>query len=649
MARTLFLAAAVIAGTVISSRAEVQVLGDESLLADAAVGAAVKALKEVVGEKGAGDVEVLLRLGAEAPSTPAGKNEDENTLFRESYFVLQQAEGAAPVEITAIHPLGLTLGLYELARRTAAGSPAGSGTSGYPALPYRVLMGVYPVSAGEDGPETSENALSRAAGQFEASCQNALKHQYNFLVIGNSEDYMPWPGTQYAQRSERFLVYLKRFIEIAHQYHLRLLLIGDEFAYLPEYLAAHGATTSVKDPKLWEVLQQKYRELLQAVPELDGVATRIGEQIPKLDFRMLDVVHGPEAAPDPRIEERYRKFIQSVYSVAVGEFGKWYLHRTWVTNVHEQHSIADIFARTFTPDVPTDRLLLAIKLTAGDQWYYAEPFNATFGQTPHTTLLQAELYSGYQGLGANLDYPAAYFQAGLQWAVERGARGVLNSPPFDDERGAAIYEVFSRLSCDPYANLEQLTRDWAAAWLGGAVAEDAAKVMLAAPAALRDGLYLRPASLRNWNPLPHVRVRQFVVKGVPDFDQGKAHDAFLRGLYLECRPWLRETEEDLERGQSRYRALLTSFNQWRANAANQPHAELMEEMLRHGDALLRLNQVYAQAFFRYFRYREDRSAESKRALRGTIEQLQDAIYQYEKDFDLYDLIGIKSFADLALR
>ena len=36
-----------------------------------------------------------------------------------------------------------------------------------------------------------------------------------------------------------------------------------------------------------------------STPELDDVATRLGEQIPHFNFRTLDLIHSPASAPDP--------------------------------------------------------------------------------------------------------------------------------------------------------------------------------------------------------------------------------------------------------------------------------------------------------------------------------------------------------------
>lgn len=46
-------------------------------------------------------------------------------------------------------------------------------------------------------------------------------------------------------------------------------------------------------------------------------------------FEALDLLHSPESEPNPRLEERSRRFVLTVHRVVAGEFGKLFLYRTW--------------------------------------------------------------------------------------------------------------------------------------------------------------------------------------------------------------------------------------------------------------------------------------------------------------------------------
>jgi hypothetical protein len=584
----------------------------------------------------------------ELPETSSAQ--EEQFLIESSYKVATQAGAQRTITVSAASPPGLAYGLCHVAERIRVLKvvPDINETS-VPVLPYRFIIAGPQVANTFTGPEVTEEALAASERAFEALAAKTVKNGYNFLIIHNTEDYIPWGEPHYQERSERYRKHLQRFISVAHAYHLRLLLIGDEFIYLPEYLKRLRATPSVKDDALWEALRSKYRDLLTLCPELDGIATRVGELIPKYDFRGLDLIHSPEPEPNPRIEERYRRFIKAMHEVVAGEFGKFYLHRTWAINVHEQHSIPQVYAGTFTEEVSAENLFLTIKLTAGDQWYHYEPYNETFGLTPHTTIAQGELYSGYQGGGMYIDYPARYFQAALEWAVDRKTKGILNGFGPECLPAEAILHVFSRLAWEPRADVVELTEDWAAATFGREVREDIAEIFLLASVAVRDGIYLRQPGLSNWAPIRQIRTNMFVQEGNPLWDKGKGHDAFLKDLYLECKPWFAETIAEMDHGLEISERMWGIFERCRNKIEDSEKAAALEQLLLHGHAAIRLNRDYVEAFLRYFRYREAPGDENKDQLASALERLKTSAEAYERDFEYYRLLGVHTFTDLAER
>jgi hypothetical protein len=571
-------------------------------------------------------------------------------LTESAYEIRTDTNSPRTTDIQANTPLGLAYALFDISDRVRIHQRIPDiNTTVIPALPYRFLL-ISPIPANSlSGPDTSGVEFDKTLKRFERLTIEAVKYGYNFIVLSNAENFFPWVGSGYEQRSKRFGAFLKRFIEIAHRHHVGLLLIGDEFVYLPELLEQHKAKASVKDEHLWFALQTKYRDFLNAFPELDGVATRIGEIYPHYDFKAFDLIHSQESEPNPRIEERYRRFIQTIHKVVVQEYGKIYLHRTWVTNVHEQHSIAEIYRNTFTDDVPMENLLLAIKLTSGDQWYPCEPYNDTFGRTPHTTIAQGEIYSGYQGHGSLIEYPARYFQAALQWAFERQTKGVLNTYVHGGITHQAILHTFSRLAWNPNADVEKITSDWIAANFGKQAANEITDIFLMASIAVRDGLYLRQPGLHNWSPLRHVRVDTYVRKGNPIWDHGKEHERFLKDIYLECKPWLPQTIEELNHGVNMARQMLLIFEDCKHKITNPQKAAELENLLKHGCASLQLNRAYVIGFLRYFQYKEQPTEENKSALTKCLKNLNQSVEAYQRNFNYYKLIGIKTFIDLAER
>ena len=638
-----------------------QIKGQKKVLQDPAVAAAMTELQTVLENSGTKPVKevrqesettiLIIRLDGIDIEHSSGRNKQEIQLLTESAYKIEtNTSSPRTIQIRAKTPLGLAYALLNISDQVRLHQRIPEiNTTVVPALPYRFLL-INPLPANTRlGPNTSGNDFNKTLKRFENLVIETVKYGYNFIVLGNAENFVPWTGSEYEARSKRYGAFLNRFIEIAHAHHLGLLLIGDEFIYVPAWLEQHKAKASVKDENFWHALQTKYRDFLAAYPELDGVATRIGEIYPHYDFKAFDIIHSDETEPNPRIEERYRRFIQTIHKVVVHEHGKIYLHRTWVTNVHEQHSIAQIYQDTFTDDVPAENLFLAIKLTSGDQWYPYEPYNDTFGRTPHTTIAQGEIYSGYQGHGTFIEYPARYFQAALQWAFERHTKGVLNTYVTGGIMHRAMLHTFSQLAWNPNADVETTTRDWITAHFGKEAGKEITDIPLMASAAVRDGLYLRQPGLHNWSPIRHVRVDTFVRKGNPIWDHGKEHDRFLKDIYLECKPWLPQTVEELNHGVNIAQHMLRIFESCRYKIKDPQKAKELENLLKHGCASLQLNRAYAIGFLRYFQYREQPSGENQVTLTKCLMDLKLSVETYQKNFSYYQLIGIETFIELAER
>jgi hypothetical protein len=524
--------------------------------------------------------------------------------------------------------------------------PAGSDR---PILPYRFYITRPLVADSLEGPPAEPADIARSAHEFRQRLRDALRFGYNYVVIAGLEHYVPSEGAPYAERSERYRRHLRAALREAHAHHLKVLLIGDEAIYLPSWLAAAGARASVKDPGFWDALQDKYRRLLRAVPDLDGVATRIGEFLPGHGFESLDLIHSREPEPDPRIEERYRTFLTKIHQVVSGEFGKIFLHRTWVTNDWEQHSVPEVYRRTFTAALPADNLFVAIKLTKQDAWYYGSAFNPTFGQTPHRTIAQAELYSQYHGLGTVADFPARWMGAALEWATERGAQGVLTTQPLANLLSPGILYVFSRLSWNPKAGVRETAREWVAATFGPAGADELTSLLLDSAETARHMYYLPPVALDGWDPLPAIRVDKFVAKGNPRWDQGRGHDEFLRSLYLKLKPYFDDTYAQASRGFDLAAKMQADFGRLRERLDPSPQAAKFEEILRHTTAVAALTRDYTRTMLSYFAYREQPSAATRERLEADSAKLKASAAAYRQAHRFYDLAGIDRTLELAAR
>ncbi|MBS1827687.1 MAG: hypothetical protein JST93_20400 [Acidobacteria bacterium] len=589
--------------------------------------------------------DALSSIGQKAETAPvdvrivAGAGPDEGYEWR--------ARGKR-VEVAASSPLGAAYGIERLAwlTRSLRRFPPPDGKEA-PALGHRVMFLHSLVPDSSTGPPDSTEQIETQVGRFREVLRDVLRFGYNGVTFRGLEHYVPSDDPVYGPRSERYRKYLKAIIAEAHAHHIRVIPYAEEAIYLPVWLEKNGAKASVKDPLFWQVLADKYRRLLRALPELDGVTPCVGEIIPSYDFRALDIVHSTESAPDPRMEDRYRAFFRAVRDVVVGEFGKLMMPWTWATNDWELSGVPDVYRRTFEP-LPLEKLHPVIKLTKQDAWYYGTAFNPTFGQTKHGGVALAELASQYQGLGTVVDFPARWAGAALQFAAERGVVGVMTGQPQANLLQPGVLYVFSRMSWIPKGDADAMAEEWVAATFGPAAAKQIARILFWGSDAARHTFYWQPVALDGWPPQQHIRVNQIVLKGNAFWDSGREHDGYLRTLYLKLKPYAEETNDEAGQGKAIVEKMRALFDQVRAQVDPQPAAKL-DELLRHYDATASLTRDYTRLILGYFQYREKRSDEAKGQLARDTAEMKASIAAYKSRFRFFELTGMEQAVILAER
>jgi hypothetical protein len=477
---------------------------------------------------------------------------------------------------------------------------------------------------------------------IKAAMKTALRYGATWVILFPTYRLIPWDDEVEGKRSEIYREYYRELVNYAHKLHLKAIIMGDELIYTDRFLRRFNAELSVDDPNFWKALRHKYGSLLSEMPELDGVGVRIGEMIPRGSFRAFDVIHNDSKLS---LEEKYRRFVENIYEVVVGEFGKLYYHRTWVTNDWEQHSVPNIYRAIFE-DIPTDGLIVSIKLTKTDQWDY-QAFNPTIGITPHRTSVELEMNKGPHGGQRFPDFMGLYQGAGLQYARERGTIGVTVGLTGSLWQEASLYTA-SRLMWDPYQDVEKIARDWAAIRFGRRASTDIARLLILSYDAMMKSLYLRPyASTHAWNPIPHIMTGLYFLVGDPIWDRGRRHMRFLRELYLQCKPWLEETIREIEEGVKIYREMLRIYRRAKPKVSDRRLAEEAHRSLLLGESFVRLSALYSISFLRFFEYMDGRTERKRRRAGRLIGELERAIERYRARRGNFDTFAIELFIENA--
>ncbi len=490
-----------------------------------------------------------------------------------------------------------------------------------------------------------EIRYTRVAVKSKEDIRRALRYRLNLVFGDNPLNLVPWNSEPENSENRKHREETRELAEYAHSLHMKFLTFGTEFTYHPSLLEEFGATLSPSDPRFWDAVQAKFRRLLQAVPELDGVATfTADEQMYWGDYRTFDVIHdGIEC--DWSLEKRCRTFVKAVWDVVAGEFGKMLLHRTWSTYAYEQQSQPGVYLHTFTSDVPTENLYLIPSFTQNDRWWF-QAYNPTLNLTPHNMMVVCETMD-YHG-GANLfpTYPGNYFQAGFDSMLSvrksnlKGASLDMPSAEGWDTRSLTAYTV-ARLTWDHKENPGDIVEDYCAIYFGEPLARAMAEICMLSPVAYKYGLYIEPVTYGAFSSLPHIRVGRFIAEGYPSIDGGKEHLEFLHGIYLRCKPWIPETLMYLDHGLDVARMMEKKYGTMKPLVQDEGFAENVGNSLKMTRLLIQTNNLYVRTFLAYFRFREERTEEAEKALRESFEKLRRTSKEFvETPGYSYNLFGV---------
>ncbi len=467
-------------------------------------------------------------------------------------------------------------------------------------------------------------------GGSEEQMNNALRYSINWVAGPPVLDLVPWDSEPEHTTNVKNREDAKKFIEYAHALHLKYYSFANEFTYHPSLLKQFNATLSPCDERFWDALQEKFRMLFTAMPELDGIEL-CNDDISGFwdNYRPFDVMHDGEGCEWP-LDKRYRTFVKKIHEVVVGEFDKTYLHFTWSLVQYEQHYQADVFRKIFTDDVPVKNLYLIPKVTAADRWWH-QPYNPTFNQTKHNTMVGFETMNYYEGGSSNIfpTFAGQYYQAGLQTFLSpennnvKGAGFLVGWGKGQWSTPGAYSYVLYRLSWDPDEDIRQIAEDYCSIHFGHKAAKAMADILLLSPVAYKYGLHIEPVSYGTFNSFIHMRVGTFPAEGYPSIDGGREHMEFLRKIYLRCKPWIAETLDDLDHGLATAKEMNVQFKMADALIEDRALAEKTKNELAMTQLLLETNNRYVRTSFAYFQYRERPNAETRQALLENYDGLLD--------------------------
>ncbi|MCK5699630.1 MAG: hypothetical protein KAI29_00690, partial [Cyclobacteriaceae bacterium] len=187
-------------------------------------------------------------------------------------------------------------------------------------------------------------------GGSKETMQRALRQSINWVSGAPIIDLVPWDSEPENIKNAQNRGKTKELIDYAHSLDMKYFCFANEFTYHPSLLKDNKATLSPCDQNFWNALQEKYRKLFKALPNLDGIEVCNDDISGFWDaYRPFDLMHKGEDCDMPYVK-RFQTFVNKLSEVVIDEFDKTYFHFTWGLVAHEQHYSAEVFRDIFAND-----------------------------------------------------------------------------------------------------------------------------------------------------------------------------------------------------------------------------------------------------------------------------------------------------------
>lgn len=380
-----------------------------------------------------------------------------------------------------------------------------------------------------------EDEAAKAAIRFEEYCFTLLRDGYNGLVLDGMV-YMPTykklndgkgiydTDSHWYQRALAYQKYFKKLIAVAKKYYLDFYLMSCEFAFsnpLRDYIGE----MDVNNPRMWETLKERYREVLTSIPEFKGALIKWtdggdGNQYTYHNRGIYIYDHEEKDRTKAKVKN-LRPLLNDIASVVCGELNKELIFRTWDVGDDGVHAIPENQREVFQDVVDDELVYQCIKNGKCDFWLHSKT-NPNLGGFPrqyveyqhkmeHDGHSSVPLYMGRifeERVAGNVD---AGVEGIWSWPVGGGRRAHNTIPHFQGfERWAEVnFFVFNRLLWDSNETHRDHLLKWAELEYGKEAARAMVEIMELSPKAVDCLFYDEKTRLLDFGPHSYADWQEF--------------------------------------------------------------------------------------------------------------------------------------------
>ncbi len=243
---------------------------------------------------------------------------------------------------------------------------------------------------------------------------------------------------------------IRELIALCHKHGIKAYAWTHELDETPERFIQGGKVAAHGDA-FWQWMGDRYRTLLKALPDIDGVVVTLTETEVPIDDDNLVI------SPLTPLE-RFSRMAREIHDV-LHPAGKELILRTFTWIPEDYDWMLEAFK-----EIPDD-ITIMTKVNWGD-WFQHYPSNPFIGKVaPHKQIVEFDLTGQYHGDTYTPWVYADYLQEQIRYARSQNAAGIIGRTEWEGHTYGSANEMngvaFAALAQNPDCDLETLWQDWA--------------------------------------------------------------------------------------------------------------------------------------------------------------------------------------------
>lgn len=458
-------------------------------------------------------------------------------------------------------------------------------------------------------------------GSGEKSVEHYRAYDYNIAVFGDLTQLASfdaaYPGAIPAGSPlrERIAAQRQKFqneCQRAAASGLAVCLLTDE-ASLPIPIldrisppdAKFSARIDFDSEAFWAAYRAKYREVLQAYPQVKYIIVRTGENYSHPDEGYVGRTVRSGDNIDADYYRHMQRLIEETRKIVVDEFGRTLIWRTWDLGNDGFHASPTVYDRVLAGLTNRQGLMFAVKFTQTDFWRYND-FNPMIGRGGVDQIIEFQCAREYEGKGAFPNYVGPIHAEAIRRAADLGVKGVWiwdfgggwGGPILKSDRWVRLnIEATTQLALNPQASPRALAEAWAAKEFGDQAATNVAAMLMLSGECVRKTMYIEAYARdhHGWKPSLNL-MRDDIIRG-----------EVLRQLYDGSKQSLPEVFAEKDQAVALVLQMQSLFENSRRAIVAARGEQVYEESLSSLIYLADLTQVldhYIKGMFSFYQWQE---------------------------------------------